>query len=175
MMTPSSREQAKESDFSILIIGVGNPILKDDGVGIHVLKMLEKKYSGIPALHFKELSTGGLSLAERFIGYDKVILIDALALENGTPGKVHKLSMDDFHSTIHQYCAHDCNLPTAYNLLEQQLGSESLPQDVIIIGIEAEELDEFGETLSESVKGAIPKALAIIEQELRDVLKNEKC
>ncbi|NHJ47227.1 MAG: hydrogenase maturation protease [Asgard group archaeon] len=163
----SSKVFQKTTDADILILGVGNPILSDDGVGIHVLREIERKYSHLSGIEFSELSTGGLSLAERFIGYKTVIMIDALALENGVPGQVHKLSIDEFNTTIHAYCAHDCNLPTAYDILEKELGSEKLPDDVIIIGIEAERFDEFGETLSEKVAAAVPEAVALVEKELK--------
>ncbi|NHJ32057.1 MAG: hydrogenase maturation protease [Asgard group archaeon] len=162
----SSKVFNKTSKANVLVIGVGNPILSDDGVGIHVLREIEKKYSHLSDLEFDELSTGGLSLAERFIGYKKVIMIDALALENGTPGEVHKLTIDEFKSTIHMYCAHDCNLPTAYDVLKKELGPEKLPDDVIIIGIEAERFDEFSESLSDKVAEAVPKAVALVEEEL---------
>jgi hydrogenase maturation protease len=162
----SSKIFNKTSNADVLILGVGNPILSDDGVGIHVLREIEKKYSYLSGIEFDELSTGGLSLAERFIGYKKVIMIDALALENGTPGEVHKLTIDEFKSTIHMYCAHDCNLPTAFDVLKKELGPEKLPDDVIIIGIEAERFDEFSESLSDKVAEAVPKAVALVEEEL---------
>ena len=86
----SSLELSMTRNAEWLILGVGNPILSDDGVGIHVVRALQKKYSNIPSIELDELDTGGLSLAERFIGYKKVVMIDALALEGGKPGQVHR-------------------------------------------------------------------------------------
>ncbi len=166
----SSQVFPKTTTDKWLIIGVGNPILSDDGVGIHVVRKLQKKYSHITTLEFDELSTGGLSLAERFIGYNKVIMIDALALENGVPGEVHKLSIDEFKNTIHMYCAHDCNLPTAYDVLMKELGPEKLPKEVIIIGIEAERFDVFSESLSPAVEKAVSKAVSMVENEIKEML-----
>ncbi len=166
----SSQVFNKTSNAKTLILGVGNPILSDDGVGIHVLEELRKKYSNISDLEFDDLSTGGLSLAERFVGYKKVIMIDALALDNGTPGAVHRLTINDFGTTKRMYCAHDCNLATAYEVLKKELGLEKLPDEVIIIGIEAENFNEFSESLSEKVAKAIPKAVAMVEEELTKIL-----
>jgi len=154
-----------------LVIGVGNPILSDDGVGIHIVRILEKKYSNTPEFEFEEVSIGGLSLVERFIGYETVIMIDGLALQGGTPGDVYKFSIDDFRTTIHTYCAHDCNLATAYDLLKTELGEEKLPKDVTIIGIEVENISDFSESLSETVQKAVPEAISIIEKELEKLLK----
>ena len=154
----------------ILVLGVGNPILSDDGVGIHVVTELEKNYSNISNIEFDELSTGGLSLAERFIGYKKVIMVDAIVIENQKPGEVHRLTIDDFKKTKHMYCAHDCNLATAYDILVKELGPENLPDEVIIIGIEVERYDSFSEELTESATKAVPKAVAMVEKELKRIL-----
>lgn len=159
---------------TILVLGVGNPILSDDGVGIHIVRELQKNFANISAIEFDELSTGGLSLAERFVGYKYVMILDALALENGNPGDIHRLTIEDFKSTIHMYCAHDCNLATAYELLKQELGPEKLPVEVIIIGIEVEKIDEFCESLSEKVQQAVPVAIAMVESEIKRILNVEK-
>ena len=158
---------------SILVLGVGNPILSDDGVGIHVVRALQKKFSHIPDLEFDELSTGGLSLAERFVGYRYVIVIDALALQGGIPGDVYRHTIEDYKTTIHSYCAHDCNLATAYEILEEQLGSDKMPVEVIIIGVEVEKIDEFSEELTDTVQKAMPEAIALAEKEIMKALKQK--
>ncbi|MFW9922116.1 MAG: hydrogenase maturation protease [Candidatus Thorarchaeota archaeon] len=154
-----------------LIIGVGNPILSDDGVGIHIVKILQKKFQHISNLEFDELSTGGLSLAERFIGYKNVLMIDAMALEGGIPGAVYRLTIEDFKNTVHTYCAHDCNLATAYEILKEKLGAEKMPENVVIIGIEVEVITEFSETLTKTVQKALPEAIALAEEEIREFIK----
>ncbi|MHA1628593.1 MAG: hydrogenase maturation protease [Candidatus Heimdallarchaeota archaeon] len=164
----SSLTQFKTASKRWLVLGVGNPILSDDGVGIHVLRVLKEKYADAPMLEFDEYDTGGLSLAERFVGYEKVIMIDALALENGTPGEVHRLTIVDFMTTKRMYCAHDCNLATAYDILKEKLGAELLPEEVVIIGIEIEKFDAFSEELTEKVANAVPKAVALVENEIKE-------
>jgi hydrogenase maturation protease len=166
----SSKGLVPIRNAEMLVLGVGNPILSDDGVGIHVVTELEKNYSNISNIEFDELSTGGLSLAERFIGYKKVIMVDALAIENQKPGEVHRLTINDFKKTKHMYCAHDCNLATAYEILKEELGPENLPDEVIIIGIEVERYDTFSEELTESATKAVPKAVAMVEKELKRIL-----
>ena len=84
------------------------------------------------------------------------------------------LSIDDFMSTKRMYCAHDCNLATAYDILKTELGADKLPNEVIIIGIEIEHFDEFSETLSEKVEKAIPKAVKMVEEELKQILQKNK-
>ena len=159
---------------SILIVGVGNPILSDDGVGIHIVRELQKKYSLNSNLEFDEMSTGGLSLAERFVDYRRVIMVDAFALQEGIPGEVYRFSMEDFDTTIHTYCAHDCNLATAFDILKQELGPERMPEEIVIIGIEVETINEFSEKLTETVQKAVPKAFALVEEEIMKALNQMK-
>lgn len=171
MSRNSSLEISTTRTAEWLILGVGNPILSDDGVGIHVVRELQKKYSNIPSIELDEYDTGGLSLAERFIGYKKIIMIDALALDGGKPGEVYRLTIDDFKTTKRQYCAHDCNLATAYEVLKDELGEDKLPDEVVIIGIEIEDFDSFSEVLSEKVAKAVPMAVKMVEKELKELLQ----
>lgn len=173
-MNSISSEVGTHSELTkTLVLGVGNPILSDDGVGIHVVKALQKKFQNNPNLEFDELSTGGLSLAERFVGYKNVLMIDAMALQDGVPGDIYRLTIEDFKNTIHTYCAHDCNLATAYEILKDELGAEKMPEKVVIIGIEVEVYNEFNENLSETVQKVLPKAIALAEKELREFIKQE--
>ena len=174
MSEPTSPRLPITRNAEWLILGVGNPILSDDGVGNHVVRKLKKKYFNVPSLEFDELDTGGLSLAERFVGYKKVVMIDALALHDGKPGQVLRLTIDDFMSTKRMFCAHDCNLATAYEVLREELGEDKLPEEVVIIGIEIEDFDSFSETLSEKVAKAIPKAIKMVEKELEHILPKKK-
>ncbi|NHJ03858.1 MAG: hydrogenase maturation protease [Candidatus Heimdallarchaeota archaeon] len=174
MNSISSVNSTSENKPSILVLGVGNPILTDDGVGIHIVRELQKKFSHIPNLEFDEMSTGGLSLAERFIDYQRVIMIDAFALQGGIPGDVYKFSMENLETTIHTYCAHDCNLATAVDILKQELGPERMPKEVVIIGIEVETINEFSETLTKTVQKAVPKAFAMAEEEIMKALNQIK-
>ncbi|MBU1941107.1 MAG: hydrogenase maturation protease, partial [Candidatus Thermoplasmatota archaeon] len=60
-----------------IILGVGNPILSDDGVGLHVIQQLKKCIKN-PQIHLDEALTGGMNLLDLLIGYDKAIIIDAV-------------------------------------------------------------------------------------------------
>ena len=66
-----------------LVLGVGNLLLKDEGVGIHVIKALENEK--LPAhVHLMDGGTGGLHLLSWLQGYDRIIMIDA-TLDNNPP------------------------------------------------------------------------------------------
>lgn len=154
-----------------LIIGLGNPILTDDGVGVKIAHQLEKvvDLSAHPDLTITEASAGGLRLMETILGYDRVVLIDAYYLKQDqtTPGKIHRLSLDDLRfvsPTQHSTSAHDTSLVTALDVADQ-LGYQ-IPQDFIIYAVEVENILEFSETPTPAVAAAIPKVTSEIIKEL---------
>lgn len=147
-----------------LIIGLGNPILGDDGVGWRVAESVKATN---PAAEVDFFSLGGLSLMERMIGYQKVIIIDAIQTQDGQSGQVYTLPLESLPdlSTGHSTAAHDTSLQTALNL-GRMMGAE-LPEQVIIVAIEADRVYDFSEELTGSVEKAIPVAtrtvLALVE------------
>ena len=154
-----------------LIIGLGNPILTDDGVGVKVAQQLESiiDLSAHPDLTITEASAGGIRLMEVLLGYDRVVLIDAYYLnkEKTTPGKIHRLSLDDLRSvspTQHSTSAHDTSLVTALDAADV-LGYQ-IPGEFIIYAVEVENILEFSETLTPAVAEAIPIVTAEIISEL---------
>jgi hydrogenase maturation protease len=153
-----------------LIIGLGNPILTDDGVGVKVALELEKQINleAHPELTITEASAGGLRLMESLLGYERVILIDAFYLnpESSTPGTIHHLSLDDLRSvspTQHSTSAHDTSLVTALDAAEKM--GYQIPGEFSIYAVEVENILEFSETPTPAVAKAIPIVVAQILEE----------
>jgi hydrogenase maturation protease len=153
-----------------LIIGLGNPILTDDGVGVKVARLLEERIdlNSHPDLDITEASAGGLRLMETFLDYDRVILIDAYYLNPETthPGKIHQMTLDDLRSvspTQHSTSAHDTSLVTALDAAEQ-LGYK-IPKEIFIYAVEVENILDFSEQPTPAVAASIPiVASQIIEK-----------
>jgi hydrogenase maturation protease len=151
----------------ILVLGLGNPILTDDGVGVRVAEAVRAALPPDTPIDVSEASVGGLGLMERLLGYDRVILIDALHNEKKIPGVIHRLSLDDLQTispTQHSASAHDTSLVTALEMGER-LGLP-LPKEIIIYAIEVENITDFGEEPTPAVKQAIPKVAAAVLAEL---------
>ena len=162
-----------------LIIGLGNPILTDDGVGVKVAFELERlvDLDAHPELTITEASAGGLRLMEVILGYEKVVLIDAYYLdpETTSPGRIHHLSLDDLRAvspTQHSTSAHDTSLVTALDAA-QKLGY-AIPQEFNIYAIEVENILDFSETPTPAVAAAIPIVVEQIIEELNLTLKKAK-
>lgn len=154
-----------------LIIGLGNPILTDDGVGVKIARELEKlvDLDAHPELTITEASAGGIRLMETMLGYDLVVLIDAYLLdpEKTTPGKIHKLSLDDLRTvtpTQHSSSPHDTSVVIALDAAEK-LGYQ-VPTEFMIYAIEVINILDFSETPTPAVAQSIPVVVEMILDDL---------
>ncbi len=140
-----------------LLLGLGNPIVSDDSVGLKVSAILKERLAGRKDVEVSEDYWGGLRLMERLIGYDRAIVIDAIRT-GAPPGTLHRLTPDDI-GTQRSASAHDVNLATALEFGRR--ASVSLPENqrIILIGIEAENVLDFSEDCTPAVEAAIPKAV----------------
>jgi hydrogenase maturation protease len=154
-----------------LILGLGNPILTDDGVGVKVAREIERRIDkeAHPDLVITEASAGGLRLMEAVLDYQFVVLIDAYYLnpETTTPGKIHRMELEDLRAvspTQHSTSAHDTSLIIALDAAEE-LGYQ-IPGEFIIYAVEVENILDFSETPTPAVAAAIPRVAEMIIQEL---------
>jgi hydrogenase maturation protease len=152
-----------------LVLGLGNPILGDDGVGWKVADVVKEQLTPDLPVDVDFLSLGGISLMEHLIGYRRAILIDAFALEEPIGSiLVLKLSELPNYSAFHTTSAHDRSLQNAIQL-GRSMGAQ-LPEDITIVGITTKHIYDFSEELSPPVEQAVPKALQIV----LDLLKQDR-
>jgi hydrogenase maturation protease len=141
-----------------LIVGLGNPLLRDDAVGLRVARQVRASLGEREDVEVVEEACGGLRLMERMVGFDRAILIDAIR-SGRPPGTVRTLDPRDMH-TQHSASAHDVNLPTAL-AFGRRTGARLPPDDSLqIIAIEAEDVETFGEDMTAAVEAAVPRAAA---------------
>jgi len=141
-----------------LVLGLGNPLVSDDSVGLRVASRLAARLADRPEIEVSEDHWGGLRLMERMVGYDRVIVIDAICT-GAPPGTLHRLSPSSI-PTQRSASAHDVNLPTALAFGRQ--GGLRLPrdEDIQLVGIEAEDVLTFCERCTPAVEAAIEPAVA---------------
>lgn len=147
-----------------LVLGIGNPILQDDGVGIHVINEL-RPYIKNSKVKVDIAYTGGMNLLDIIRGFDKVILIDAIKNEHCTTGDVKCFTLTEA-PTIHSSNPHELSLSEALHLAKQ-LG-EHLPKEIVVIGIAVKNTHEFGEHLSKKVAAAVPQAVSLVLAEIQN-------
>ncbi len=168
--------------MNILVIGLGNPILGDDGVGWHAARQVEAQIDQrkipiqplnhqpndlkLPRVEVECLSLGGLSLMEHMIGYDRVILIDSIQTGKVAVGTVECFPLEDLpeHAFGHLSSAHDTTLQNA--IWVGRAMNASLPEIITIISIETHKVYEFSEDLSQPVNDAIPSVVKIVMEQI---------
>ncbi len=147
-----------------LILGLGNPILGDDSAGLKVAEIVRQRMALDPSIEVSEDYAGGLRLMERIIGYDQVIIVDAICTGTQPAGTVLHLNSDDI-PTQHTASTHDVNLATALQLAITM--NLKMPERIRIIAVEAENVLDFSEQCSPAVTLALPRAAEAVLAELQ--------
>ena len=167
-----------------LVIGLGNPILGDDGVGWEVAEEVKKSLQPSPRhrhpspngtrarkgrgdrgegdVEVDTAALGGLSLMERMLGYDRVVLVDSMETGQNPVGSVQVFPLASLPNPMagHSASAHDTSLITALKTAES-LGA-AIPKKVDVVAIEAQNVYDFSEELSPPVAAAVPFAAQAI-------------
>lgn len=163
-----------------LVIGLGNPILGDDGVGWKIAERVKERLgsdvrfrlpvrpTGSKAVEYLNpvevdcLSLGGLSLMERMLGYDRVVLVDSMETGQNLVGSVRRFPLASLPDPMagHSASAHDTSLITALKTAES-LGAE-VPKRVDVVAVEAQNVYDFSEELSPIVAAAVPEAVQAV-------------
>jgi len=148
--------------MTTLVLGMGNPILSDDGLGLVVARRLREL--PMPAdVEVAESEAGGLRLLELVRGFTKVVIIDALR-SGGEPGAIGRVDADEFRGGHRYGSAHSIHLGTVLEL-GHQLGC-AMPDEVVVYTVEALDVETFGEELSEPVAAAAERLVELIADEL---------
>ena len=147
-----------------LVLGLGNPILSDDGVGIKVAQELRQKLDD-HHVTVAEASLGGISLLDSIVGYDKVIIIDAIQTQKGKAGAIYRMGPGDFSFAKHVASPHQINLITALEL--GKMLDLAMPKEITIFAVEAEDITNFSETCTPEVERAIPEVVKMVLEELK--------
>ncbi len=150
----------------IVIVGLGNILLSDEGVGVRIIEELRKL--NLPEnVKIYEGGVLGLFILNFFKDADKAIVVDAVRA-GGKPGDIYCFSIEEvLNSDDHSkriISLHDLDFVYALKMCK---GILDLPEDIIVVGIEPEKIEE-GLELSASVKKAIPKAIDLILKLIHD-------
>jgi hydrogenase maturation protease len=162
-----------------LVIGLGNPILGDDGVGWKVAQVVEDQlrdegWLEQNQIEFEYLSLGGLSLMERMEGYLDVIVVDSILTGSKPNGTIYSLPLSALPnlSAGHTTAIHDASLATALDVGRKM--DLVLPDDVWVVAVEAEYVFDFTEEMSPEVEKAVPGAVKVVKEILQKGLREEK-
>ena len=144
-----------------LILGLGNTILSDDGVGIKVVQELKKRLKPESGIDVVGGGIAGIALLDEIAGYDKLVLIDSIKTGKSEPGTLHKLTPEDFDTAEHLTYSHGVNFSTIVKFGEK-LGYK-MPGVIDVYAIEIEDNTTFGEKLTPQVDEKISSIVEEIE------------
>ena len=145
------------------IIGIGNLLRADDGAGPRIIEALSKEHLGEDVNLIGDIS--GLDILDAIAGRDRVILVDAIQGGGGKAGAVYQFALEDFkeRQTLHSYSTH-LNMDFLTILeLGKRLFPGKITEDIIIIGVEAEDIMTISDKCTAQVDKAIPEAVDIIQ------------
>lgn len=143
-----------------VVLGLGNALLKDEGIGVHVIHALQ--HNSIP--EEVEIIDGGTSPDITYLIEDarKLIVVDA-ARGGGEPGTIYRLALDDITSQGElTLSTHDISLFYSLRLMES-LGNS--PEETVIIGVEPKEID-LGLELSPELEQKVPSVIKVVLEEI---------
>lgn len=152
------------------IIGIGNPLRKDDGIGIVLLERLQKKK--VPKnIEYIDGGTGGMNLLHHLARFDTVLILDAVDF-HGTPGEMHLFSLQDIQKKTMPFFSstHETDFLTIINLSKEL---KELPKHLIIVGIQPSDVS-YGKGLTTALESVLNDLLNSIQKTLQQLLKESK-
>lgn len=154
-----------------LVLGIGNPILGDDGIGFHIAQELAKEIKD-ENIEVKDTSVNGLNLLELITGYDKLIVIDAIMTEDEKVGEIYKLKPENIGEPACSITLlHHLNLNTMIEI-GKKLFPKEMPEEVIVFAIGTQQVTKVTEEMTGKVKEAIPKIVGLVLEEISSTGNN---
>ena len=160
----------REKETRILVLGLGNELYGDDGVGIHVVRRARQTMGKHPSflkenvsVVFEECSLSGLALLDIIVGYDILLIVDTIKSACPEPGKVSILDRKDLRS-IPGPSPHYVSIPQAIEI-GKSIGL-NVPSQIKVIAVEAKNMYNLGESLTREMESAVPRIVA----ELKNLL-----
>jgi hydrogenase maturation protease len=156
-------KEVKSLSKRALVVGLGNPILGDDGIGWAVARQLADE--ALPTyVDVCSEALGGISLMERLVGYEQAVIVDAMHTGKYQAGSVHVYPLEALPSphSGHLASAHDASLQEAMQM-GRDLGA-ALPDEVWIVAVETPYVYDFSEELSQEARSAVLIAVGEVKK-----------
>ena len=149
----SKYEETKDSILAtknkILVLGIGNELLKDDGIGPKLVKKLQN-FLPISGIDYQTSLVGGMETIEIMKGYSLAVIIDGIMTGEKIPGTVYFMKYPWNKNTLHLSNAHDISFDMSVKLARRL--EIPFPEMICIIAVEIVEDREFGEELTKPLQ-----------------------
>ena len=139
----------------IAVLGMGNPVVSDDRVGLAVAEELRRLLAEAPieGVAVLESTRGGFELIDLLSGFSDAVIIDCLTLPQPSPGRVQRLSLDRVTGSARLINAHEISLTQAFQLAAKM--GIAMPRSVEIFAIEGGDTSTISEEMTPAVAAAV--------------------
>lgn len=148
-----------------VVIGLGNTILSDDGIGIFVSREVAKRINQ-DNVEVVEASLAGFNLMDLLMGYDEAIIIDSIKTNGGKVGDIYQIDPDSLSQTVRLASVHDLNLATALEF--SKMLNLPIPNKILIYAVEVMDNTTFKEGCCEEVAATIPSLTELVLKKLNE-------
>ncbi len=154
-----------------LLLGMGNPILRDDAVGIRLAADVAGRLGQVPDLDVvTDCSAGGLELLPCIAGHQRLVVFDSIKTRGGTPGTWYRFTAENMRPTMNLGNVHDTNFATALEV-GRRLGMDLPPAEAIhVFAVEVLDNMTFDERMTPVLEQAYPECLDAIFADVRALL-----
>ena len=160
----------RSAKCKLLVLGLGNDVLTDDAIGLHVAREIQRKFASHPSVHVRETTEMGLALLDFLTGYDAAVLVDSIQTGQAPPGSIHELDA----ASLKQLTGRTPHFVGVGETLA--LGRElsmPMPAQVRIFAIEVEDPFTLGTQLTPSLQSALPGIVQHIAAAVSGIMKRE--
>ena len=154
---------AGEPTERVVIVGLGNPLLTDDAVGVRAAEILASRLA-TTGVDVVQSAWGGIRFVDLLAGYDRAIILDAIEWRRGPPGTIYRLTPDQAIPTLRAVSYHDVSLGAAMAL--GRTLDIPLPADIVFFAVETTETRVFSEVMTPAVAAALPELVRRVEAQL---------
>jgi len=150
----SSRKKKK----SVLILGIGNILHKDDGLGVHIVNEISSSGKDLPKdVQVEDGGTLGYDLLPLMSGRKRIVIVDALKVDD-VPGSLYKFPAKHLTDNNQKFSLHDMGVKKIIDMLTL-MGEKP---EIEIVGVVPEDIQSLEIGMSDSVKKSVPKAVEYI-------------
>lgn len=153
----------------VLVLALGNDLIADDGLGPAAAALLAPHLP--PWVELKVSAAAGMELLEELLGFEAVVIIDAVQTGRHPAGTIHRWELADL-APVQAPSAHWAGLPEA-QAVASQLGLP-FPHRVVIFAVEAQDIRTIGNPLSPAVRHVLPFVVQQVHKEVQDRLHEPK-
>jgi len=154
-----------------IVIGLGNPILTDDAVGVRLARDLHRALGDGPGVTWlEECAVGGLNLMDLLTGHARAVVLDSIRTRDAVPGAWHRFTAAALRETMNLRNVHDANFATALALGRQAGLPLPADEEIHVFAVEIVDNLTFGERMTDALEERYPSLLAELAAELRPLL-----